>query len=212
MTGYPITLVGLEAAGVVVIGGGNVAARKVEALCEAGARPVVISPVLCETLKRLADQEEIDVILRPYERGDLRGARLVVAATDDEGTNEAVWREAQATGCLVNVVDDPARCNFYVPATVRRGALTLSVSTGGQSPLLAGRIRRELESCFDEAYEPYVALLGELRSLVQERVPDPARRRALWQALLDSDVLELFRAGDAAGARERADTIVRRYL
>ena len=152
------------------------------------------------------------VIPRTYRAGDLRSARLVVAATDDEATNEAVWREAQRTGCLVNVVDDPARCNFYVPATVRRGALTLSVSTDGHSPLLSRRIRQQLESSFDAAYEPYIALLGELRPFVQARVPDPARRRELWQALLDSDVLDLFRLGDPAAARQRADAVVERYL
>jgi len=212
MTGYPITLVGLDTARVVVVGGGSVAARKVEALREAGARPIVVSPILCDELKELASQGEIVVIPRTYRAGDLRSARLVVAATDDEATNEAVWREAQRTGCLVNVVDDPARCNFYVPATVRRGALTLSVSTDGHSPLLSRRIRQQLESSFDAAYEPYIALLGELRPFVQARVPDPARRRELWQALLDSDVLDLFRLGDPAAARQRADAVVERYL
>jgi len=212
VTGYPITLVGLARAGVVVIGGGSVAARKVAGLCQAGARPVVISPTWCEALEQLADRGEIEVIPRAYCPGDLRGALVVVAATDDEATNEAVWREAQRTGCLVNVVDDPARCNFYVPATVRRGSLTLSVSTDGHSPLLSRRIREELESSFDTAYEPYVALLGELRPLVQERVPDPERRQELWQALLDSDVLELFRTGEPLAARQRAVVIVHHYL
>jgi precorrin-2 dehydrogenase/sirohydrochlorin ferrochelatase len=94
---------------------------------------------------------------------------LVIAATDDPAINEAVWRDAQAVGCLVNVVDYPARCNFHVPATVRRGALTLSVSTGGTSPLLARRIREVLDQQFDGAYEPFLALLGELRPLVQAR-------------------------------------------
>ena len=208
MIGYPITLVGLQDARCVVIGGGDVAARKVAALCQSGARPVVISPVLTETLRRQAERGEIEVIERRYRPGDLSGAWLVIAATDDTATNEAVWREGQAAGCLVNVVDDPPRCNFYVPATVRRGDLALTVSTGGQSPALARRIRQELEQQVDTTYGPYLELLGRVRTMIQERVQDPALRRALWESLLDSDILELLRAGDSEQARQRAEEII----
>jgi precorrin-2 dehydrogenase/sirohydrochlorin ferrochelatase len=209
--GYPITLVDLANTNCVVVGGGEVAARKVAALREAGAQPVVISPALCAALQRQVHAGEIDAVVRQYQPGDLAGVRLVIAATDDPATNEAVWREAQATGCLVNVVDDPARCNFYVPATVRRGALTLSISTGGSSPLLARRIRNALEEQFDAAYEPYLALLGQLRSTVQEQIADPAQRKALWEALLDSDILELLRDGKTEAAQQRAEEIVEAF-
>jgi precorrin-2 dehydrogenase / sirohydrochlorin ferrochelatase len=209
--GYPITLVGLAHTPCVVVGGGEVAARKVAALLEAGARPVVISPELCNALWCQVEEGEVDAIQRHYQAGDLAGVRLVVAATDDPVTNEAVWREAQEVGCLVNVVDDPARCNFHVPATVRRGSLTLSVSTAGHSPLLARRIRWALEQQFDDAYEPYLALLGELRPRIQERIVEPAHRKALWEALLDSDILELLRDGQTRAARQRADDIIETF-
>ena len=211
MSSYPIALVGLENARCVVVGGGQVAARKVTALREVGARPVVISPVLCEPLQRRAESGEIQAVHREYRQGDLAGARLVIAATDDPVTNEAVWREAETTGCLVNVVDDPARCNFYVPATARRGALTISVSTEGNSPALARRIRETLEDQFDASYEPYLALLGDLRPLVQECVVDPDRRKDLWQALLDSEILELLREGAHQAAPQRALEIIETY-
>ena len=211
MSGYPITLVDLANTPCVVVGGGGVAARKVAALREAGARPVVISPVLCESLRRQVDEGHVDAIQRHYEAGDLAGVRLVIAATDDPPTNEAVWREAQDAGCLVNVVDDPPRCNFYVPATVRRGALTLAVSTSGKSPLLARRIRKMLEEQYDTAYEAYVELLGELRPRVQEQVAELDRRKALWEALLDSDVLDLLRAGQTQAARQHAETILETF-
>jgi precorrin-2 dehydrogenase/sirohydrochlorin ferrochelatase len=211
VSGYPITLVDLADTRCVVVGGGQVAARKVVALCEAGARPVVISPALCDILVRQVADGEIDAIQRQYQAGDLTGARLVIVATDDAATNEAVWREAQDAGCLVNVVDDPPRCNFYVPATVRRGALTLSVSTDGNSPLLARRIREMLEQQFDMAYGPYLELLGALRPRVQEHVAEPARRKALWESVLDSDVLELLRGGQFEAARQRAEEIVETY-
>jgi precorrin-2 dehydrogenase/sirohydrochlorin ferrochelatase len=206
--GYPIDLVGLEHARCIVVGGGRVAARKVSALRQAGARPVVVSPVLCESLQRQAACGEIEVIERVYCPGDLEGAWLVIAATDEPAINEAVWREGKARGCLVNVVDDPARCNFYVPATVRRGALTISISTGGNSPALARRLRQGMEAQFDAAYGPYLALLGELRPLVRERIAAPERRKALWVALLDSDVLELLRDERQRAARQRALDII----
>lgn len=208
MIGYPIALVGLEHARCIVVGGGRIAARKVTALCQAGARPVVISPALCESLRRQAECGEIEAIERAYGPGDLEGAWLVIVATDEPTINEAVWREGKACGCLVNVVDDPAHCNFHVPATVRRGALTISVSTGGHSPALARRLREGLEAQFDTAYEPYLELLGELRPLVQEHIADPARRKALWGALLDSDILELLRDGAAQAGRQRALDII----
>ena len=212
MSGYPITLVDLGNTCCVVVGGGEVAARKVASLREAGARPLVISPALCDALQRRVETGELDVTAREYQPGDLTGVRLVIAATDDPEVNEAVWREAQAAGCLVNVVDDPGRCNFHVPATVRRGALTLSISTGGNSPLLARRIRQVLEEQFDTAYQAYLDLLGRLRPTVQEQIADPAQRKQLWEALLDSDILDLLRADDSRAARHRADEIIEAFV
>jgi precorrin-2 dehydrogenase / sirohydrochlorin ferrochelatase len=211
VSGYPIVLVDLANTPCAVIGGGEVAARKVAALRQAGARPVVISPALCEPLRSQAKGGAIEVVEREYRTGDLAGVRLVIAATDDEQTNEAVWREAQAAGCLVNVVDDPARCNFHVPATLRRGALSLSISTGGRSPSLARRIREQLETQFDPAYEGYVDLLGSLRPLVQAQVTDPARRKKAWSALLDCELLDLVREGQIDGARQQALEIVETF-
>jgi precorrin-2 dehydrogenase/sirohydrochlorin ferrochelatase len=211
MNGYPITLVDLANARCIVVGGGEVAARKVLALCEAGAHPVVVSPALCNALQFQVEAGEIEVVAREYQPGDLAGARLAIAATDEPAINEAVWQEARTLGCLVNVVDDPTRCNFYVPATVRRGALTLSVSTSGYSPALARRIRQSLEQQFDSIYEPYLDLLGRLRPVVQEQVANPAERKLLWESLLDSDILELLRAGAAEAALQRAHEMVAPY-
>ncbi|TEU13560.1 MAG: bifunctional precorrin-2 dehydrogenase/sirohydrochlorin ferrochelatase [Anaerolineales bacterium] len=209
MTGYPITLVALDDARCVVVGGGAVAARKVAGLRQAGARPIVISPTLCPELESQAAQGEIEFIRRSYRQGDLTEAWLVIAATDAPAVNEAVFREAQAVGCLVNVVDDPARCSFFVPAVVRQGALTIAVSTGGQSPALSRRIRQQLESLFDPAYGLLLDLLGRLRPTVQAAIPDPERRVAFWRRLLDSDALDRLRAGDEAGAIAQAEALLR---
>lgn len=211
MSGYPITLIGLKSARCVVVGGGEVAVRKVAALREAGVCPVVISSELCESLQDQAERGEIDTIQRAYQSGDLAGARLVIAATDDPATNEAVWREAQAAGCLVNVVDDPAHCDFHVPATMRRGPLTISVSTDGRSPALAARIRAQLDGLFGPEYASLLDVLGELREWISCRCPSE-RRRDLWYELVDSDLLELLREGKEQQARERAVAIVNTYL
>lgn len=211
MSGYPVTLIDLHKTSCVVIGGGEIAERKVTALREAGARPLVISPILSDALRCQVDAGEIDAIEREYQTGDLSGARLVIAATDEPAINEAVWQEAQAIGCLVNVVDDPSRCDFYVPATIRRGALTISVSTAGSSPLLAGRIRHALEQQFDPAYGPYLELLGGLRPQVKELVVDPACRKGVWESLLGSDILDLLRDGQPEAAQQRAKDIVQTF-
>ena len=181
------------------------------ALREAGAQPQVIAPDLCETLQQQARAGEIQLVQRRYQPGDLEGAWLVIAATDDPAINEAVWQEAQLRGILVNVVDDPPHCNFHVPATVRRGALTLSISTGGTSPALARRIRQDLEQEYDAVYEGYLALLGRLRPLIQDTVSGAARRKALWEALLDSQILELLRSGEYDAAGARASEIIQAY-
>lgn len=211
MRGYPITLTGLDSVRCVVVGGGEVAARKVAALREAGARPVVISPEAGEELQLQAERGEIELTARPYRAGDLTGARLVIAATDDRETNRTVWSEAQAVGCLINVVDDPAHCSFHVPATVRRGPLTISIATAGKSPALAGRIRQSLEQQFDAGYQPYLELLGELRPHIRERIADAAQRRKLWEALLDAELLALCRQGRQGIARRQAMRMVREF-
>jgi precorrin-2 dehydrogenase/sirohydrochlorin ferrochelatase len=208
VNGYPLVLVDLARSLCVVVGGGEIAARKVAGLCQAGARPLVISPQLCDALRRRIADGEVNVLERTYQPGDLAGARLVIAATDDPAVNALVWHEAQAAGCLVNVVDDPGYCNFHVPAVVRRGDLVLSISTGGNSPALARYMREGLEQQFDAAYEPYLALLGELRPLVQQRVANPASRQALWTSLLKSDILEMLRSGAVQQARQRAQEII----
>jgi len=207
LTGYPITLVHLHHTRCVVVGGGTVAARKVDGLRAADARVVVISPVLCEPLEELAAQGEIEAVRRAYRVGDLEGALLVIAATDDPGVNQRVWEEAQARDILVNVVDDPNRCTFFLPAVVRRGPLTLAVSTDGWCPALARHLRQRLEREFGPAYGPFVEWLGELRQRVVSILP-PARRKAFWDRLFRSDVLTLLDAGDETAARRRAEEVL----
>lgn len=188
----------------IVVGGGNVAARKVEELLEAGAQVTVIGPALSPELKALAGARRIAVIGRPYREGDLSGAFLVIAATDDSEVNQKVWREAEQCGYLVNVVDDPARCNFITPAIVRRGDVMITVSTGGASPALARRLRERLETLIGPEYEDLATLLAELRPELQSRYEAEKDRRKAAFRLVDSDLISIIKDKGMDAARLRA--------
>jgi precorrin-2 dehydrogenase/sirohydrochlorin ferrochelatase len=204
MKTYPIYLIGMERRRVVVVGGGSVAARKVEGLLEAGARVTVISPILTPELEVLAEAGRIAVIGRPYRQGDLAGAFLVIAATNDADVNQAVWREAEQCGCLVNVVDDPAHCNFITPALVRRGEVTLAISTGGASPALARRLREQLEAQVGPEYGELASLLAELRPELRARYREERARQEAAFRLVDSDLLSIIKKKGIDEARLRA--------
>jgi precorrin-2 dehydrogenase/sirohydrochlorin ferrochelatase len=204
MKTYPIYLVGMERRRVVVVGGGSVAARKVEGLLEAGARVTVISPILTPELEALAEARRIAVIGRPYRQGDLAGAFLVIAATSDPDVNQAVWRESEQCGCLVNVVDDPAHCNFITPAIVRRGEVTLAISTGGASPALARRLREQLEAQVGPEYGELASLLAELRPELRARYREEKARQEAAFRLANSDLLSIIKKKGMDEARRRA--------
>lgn len=142
-----------------IVGGGEVANRKARKLLQARARVVVISPEVRPELASMA----VEVRRRPYAEGDLKGAFLVFAATDLREVNAAVVREARERGIPVNVADEPSEGDFAVPSTLRRGQLQVAVSTGGASPTLARRIRRELEDAFGYEWAGVVAELGRAR-------------------------------------------------
>ncbi len=186
--GLPITLTGLETKLCIVVGGGAVAERKVESLLAAGARVRVIAPAATDALTTLARDGKIEWLPCVYRDGDLEGAFLVVAATDDAEVNHAVARQATTRGLLVNVVDDPAWCNFTAPAVVRRGDLTIAISTGGDAPALAGHLRAELEWQFGDEWSAYIEWLARLRGRIAARYPEIDARRQAWARVLDSDL------------------------
>lgn len=188
----------------VVVGGGKIAERKAKTLLDFDARVHVVSPELTATLSELANQGLIEHAAQNYNSTHLDGAFLAVAATDDMLVNRAVSVDAQSRNILVNVVDVPELCTFFVPAMVRRGDLVISVSTSGKSPALARRIRQRLESDFGSEYGELAALLGEVRSEVKARYPDISERNRAYLRILDSDVLDLLAAGRTKEAIERA--------
>ncbi|MFN4196443.1 MAG: bifunctional precorrin-2 dehydrogenase/sirohydrochlorin ferrochelatase [Caldimicrobium sp.] len=159
---YPIFLK-LENKEVVVIGGGKVAERKINTLLEYGAKVKVISPELTPRLKDLAEKGKILWVNRAYQKGDLEGAYLVIAATNDPGTQKAVFSEAEEKKIPCNVVDNPEYCSFIVPSTIKRGDLTIAISTGGANPAVARRIRESLEEYFGKEFELYLVLMKKIR-------------------------------------------------
>ncbi len=207
MTFYPVFL-NLRGRRAVVIGGGAVAEQKVLGLLGAGAHVTVVSP---ETTRRLADLAAaggIELRRRPYRSGDLAGAWLAIAGTDDCGANARVWAEAEREGVLLNAVDDLDHCSFIAPAIHREGDITVAISTSGKSPALAARLRHRVARLVGPAEARLCDLLGALRPEVAARVPDARARTALWYRIVDSDVIEFVRRGDMEGARRRIQELL----
>jgi precorrin-2 dehydrogenase/sirohydrochlorin ferrochelatase len=184
----------------VVFGGGRVALRKVMMLLEFGGRVEVVSPELCTEVRELEANQSIGVRQRGYRPEDLDGALLAIAATDDRATNEHIAAAARDRGVLINVVDVPGLCDFIVPAYLRRGDLTIAVSTSGTGPALARKVRMRLENEFCEEYTVLSRLVGEVRSGLKLKGIRADGR--VWDAALDLDsILELLRQGKEQEAK-----------
>ena len=207
MTFYPVFL-DLRGRRAVVIGGGAIAEQKVLGLLAAGAHVTVVSPETTPRLRELADAGGIELRRRPYRWGDLAGAWLAIAGTDDRAANARVWAEAEREGVLLNAVDDLDHCSFIAPAVHREGDVTVAVSTAGKSPALAARLRDRAARLVGPAEARLCELLGELRTEVAARVPEARARTALWYRIVDSDLIEFVRGGDMEGARRRIEELV----
>lgn len=181
---YPIFL-DLQDKRCLVVGGGEVATRKVEGLLEAGAAVVVVSPTLTGALQTLVQCGAIRHEDRTFQADDVEGYALVIGATDRPAVNAAVCTAARKLGIWVNIVDTPDACDFIAPAVVRRGALQIAISTGGHSPALAKRIRVQLEQTYGPEYALLLAWLGQQRQHVRQQILDPAGRKARCEQLVD---------------------------
>lgn len=195
MSFYPICL-DLDGKSCVVIGGGRVAERKVLGLLSCAARVSVVSPELTEALLQQFKKGLIHWVEREYRHGDLKHAFLVIAATDDEETQQRIFEEAGAHNILLNVVDVPGRCNFILPATVRQGDLIISVSTSGKSPALARKLRIELEKKYGAEYRVLVEILGAIRPDILASGLPQAENEKLFKLLLHNSITEWIRTKD----------------
>jgi siroheme synthase-like protein len=185
----------------VVVGGGNVALRKVEGLLRHGASVDVVSPELCDELETLVESGHINVFRRAYRPGDIEGAFLAIAATDDSLTNKAVADECARFNIIVNVVDDAALSSYISPSVLERGDLAIAVSTSGGSPALARRIRSHIEGILAPEYAELVGMVEEVRAgMLRSGLRADAER---WQTALDlGNLLDVLRREGPAEAKQ----------
>ncbi|HED35162.1 MAG TPA: uroporphyrinogen-III C-methyltransferase [Gammaproteobacteria bacterium] len=190
-----------------VIGGGEVAARKVSLLLKAQATVTVVSPELSRELAEWLDDEKIRHVARDFKDDDIEKPVLVIAATDRRSVNARVSELAKARGIPVNVVDDPELCSFITPSIVDRSPVQIAISTGGASPVLARMIRTKLEGCIPAAYGRLGALVSSYREKVKAKFSNVDQRRAFWESILESTVADRVYSGhddEAAEALQKA--------
>ena len=188
-----------------VVGGGQVAERKIADLLECEANINVISPTAGDLIRLWSNQGLINWQAREIEENDLDNIFLAFVATNNMHTNQMVVNWCRERGILVNAVDDPPNCDFYVPAVVRRNSLVVAISTEGKSPMFARKLREQLEQLIGEEYGEFVDFLGVQREYIKQAVRDIEERKKIFAALADSDILDLLKAGERERAKERME-------
>ena len=175
-----------------VVGAGAIAESKIASLLEAGARVRVVAPEATEQVRSWAASKTIEWHQRPFQPADLESMFLVIAATSSTELHERIYKEATQGGVLCNIVDVPALCHFYYPSVVQRGALQIAISTAGQSPALAQRLRKQLEDQFGPEYEEWLAQLGEARDKLRSANANPEQRKRLLHEDASEEAFEAF--------------------
>jgi len=199
LVGYPVNLL-VRGRRCVVVGGGRIAARKIDALLEAGAVVHVVAPELVEDLRAARDEGRITVAERPFEATDLDGAWLATAATSTAAVNRAVFEAGEARRVWVNAADDPSNCSFTLMSVVRQGDLVVTVGTGGRSPALATYLKDHVAQEMGPEWAALLELLSEARE--ELRAGGTSSETVDWRRALDSGMLELIRGGRTAEAKE----------
>ena len=188
----------------VIVGGGEVAARKAERLLDCGATVFIISPQLTPELAALKEKDIISHIATEYTGDLINGAALVIGATNDEKTNAAISLDARSKGIPVNIVDDPQKCDFILPSLVQRGDLAIAIGTGGKSPALARHLREELEAKYGKEYEIFLNILGNLRV---KMVKNEGIGRDWFESLLAVGILDFIRENNVEEVKKTVQKI-----
>ena len=192
----------------VVVGGGEVAARKVSMLLKANATVTLISPSICHELQALAEAKKIQYTQAGYAAVQLQGACLVIAATDDATVNEAVSRDASDLNIPVNVVDAPGLCTFTMASIVERSPIVIAISSEGNAPVLARYIRTKIETMLPAGYGRVAAIAGEFRDKVKAKFTTTQERRIFWEDVLQGPIVERILSGQEAAARKALDDVL----
>lgn len=204
---YPIFLE-LESRHILVVGGGNVAARKVSRLLECGARVTLVSENCNEPLMQRIERGELAFRAGRFRESDLDGQTLIFAATDDPETNTRIARMARQRGLMVNIADAPGLGDFITPSVVRRDPVQIAISTGGASPVLSRLLRSRLEALIPRSFGRLAALMADFRHKVRARISDGVQRRRFWEKALDGAVAELLYAGHEQQAFSKLDALL----
>ncbi len=203
---YPVNL-DLNGKQCLVIGGGQVASRKVKALLDFGAEVTVLSPAVDKAMDVLRRSKRFKVINGKYHKKYLKDVFLVIAATDDPKVNTLVACHTAQKNILVNVVDVPELCNFIVPSIVRRGPLVMGISTSGHSPMFAQKLRHKCGPCVNQ-YGLFIKMLGQARGTVKARFATMKARKAIYRKILASPVLGLLKKNQVNKAKELMQRII----
>ncbi len=188
----------------IVLGGGKVAERKVSMLLQFKAKVKLISPKATKNLLKLSRAGKIEIVERAYRGGDLNGASLVFAATDRDEINRRIKKEAESNGIPINVADDPILCDFIVPSIVKKGPITIAISTSGTLPLLSKKLREQINDYITKDYVKYARLIGKFRKLLMTTVKDKQKRKVIMGKIDKVDYREL--------ANMNIKAIVNRFL
>ena len=215
---YPIYL-DIENRSVVIIGGGNVCARKAETMMKYGARVTVVSPQFTDEIEKWAGEGCLQLKRKKYAESDLEDASIVIASTDDEAVNTRVAADCRRRHIPVNVVDVTPLCEFIVPAIIERGSIQIAVSTGGRSPALARTLKEDLHRLVGPEYAEVNDALGSLREAAKAKLPTDIDRKKFFDGIIAAGVLEMLRQGRRreayqaiAGACEAAGVAVSDYV
>ncbi len=188
---------------VLIVGGGDVALRKADLLSRAGASITVVAPDICEELQALLDNYKHELIYENYNKSYMKGARIIIAGTDNEALNHQVHADATALNIPVNVVDTPPLCDFIFPAIVDRNPIVIGISSNGKAPVLARLLRARLETLIPQGYGKLAKLAGEFRGEVKAKIPTLTGRRQFWERAFEGQVSELMFAGNETQAAEQ---------
>ena len=201
VTYYPVCL-DIRNRPCLVVGGGAVALRKTEGLLAAGARVTAVSPEFADGFFRISPDAPLYRVQRPYADTDLNDKFLVIGATDNSVLNRQISRDANSRNMLCNIADVPEACNFVLPAVVRRGDLSIAISTSGKSPAFARHLRKQLESRFGTEYTEFLRLMGAIRQKLLAAEHAPEAHKPLFEQLIDGGLLEMISAGRIADIDE----------
>ena len=191
-----------------VVGGGQVAARKVFLLKRAGAQITIVSPELCHELQELVDSKKIEYVAAGFSADQITNQKIIIAATDNETVNKDVSEVAKAKGIPVNVVDAPKLCSFITPSMIDRSPVQIAISTGGSSPVLARLLRAKLETMIPTAYGRLASMVEGFREQVKTRFSNTDEIRKFWESILDGPIADTLLAGNEKKAHEQLQLAV----